>query len=262
METEYSTRVYQGVRVKHTVKDLLAEKRSRQTSGPRYNGGMSPPQSAFVQMPGSQLLPGYYGMRRPFISDAEFGHPGKSFPAEAYPPTLGAKPLSCDPSSVTGYPSYMDGYYSEALGDYRSTPFSTGGSSLFPPSALPSLLAPFSGDSSHFFLRDSWEQNAPETVNQTEVLCSDGLAATPVPPPATPVSLTSTESGSPTHYRASGRGSAPSGSQPYTLHSLDERTQRGHQSPAMPLPGLKMTAAALGHRMRSGEPTELLQWEA
>ncbi|GAA6106336.1 uncharacterized protein C11orf53 homolog [Tachysurus ichikawai] len=36
MEAEYSKRVYQGVRVKHTVKDLLAEKRSRQTSGPRF----------------------------------------------------------------------------------------------------------------------------------------------------------------------------------------------------------------------------------
>lgn len=34
---DYSKRVYQGVRVKHTVKDLLAEKRSRQTSGSRYS---------------------------------------------------------------------------------------------------------------------------------------------------------------------------------------------------------------------------------
>lgn len=34
---EYSKRVYQGVRVKHTVKDLLAEKRSRQTSASRYS---------------------------------------------------------------------------------------------------------------------------------------------------------------------------------------------------------------------------------
>lgn len=34
---DYSKRVYQGVRVKHTVKDLLAEKRSRQTNGPRYS---------------------------------------------------------------------------------------------------------------------------------------------------------------------------------------------------------------------------------
>ncbi|KAK3531559.1 hypothetical protein QTP70_024942 [Hemibagrus guttatus] len=36
MEAEYSKRVYQGVRVKHTVKDLLAEKRLRQTGGPRF----------------------------------------------------------------------------------------------------------------------------------------------------------------------------------------------------------------------------------
>lgn len=43
---EYSKRVYQGVRVKHTVKDLLAEKRSRQTNGPRYS--VSTNCSAFV----------------------------------------------------------------------------------------------------------------------------------------------------------------------------------------------------------------------
>ncbi|KAI2562712.1 C11orf53 isoform 3 [Pan troglodytes] len=34
---DYSKRVYQGVRVKHTVKDLLAEKRSGQTSNSRLN---------------------------------------------------------------------------------------------------------------------------------------------------------------------------------------------------------------------------------
>lgn len=37
---DFSKRVYQGVRVKHTVKDLLAEKRSRQTSSSRL--GVSP----------------------------------------------------------------------------------------------------------------------------------------------------------------------------------------------------------------------------
>uniref|UniRef100_A0AAV2J4S3 OCA domain-containing protein n=1 Tax=Knipowitschia caucasica TaxID=637954 RepID=A0AAV2J4S3_KNICA len=37
MDTDFSKRIYQGVRVKHTVKDLLAEKRSRQNSGPRYS---------------------------------------------------------------------------------------------------------------------------------------------------------------------------------------------------------------------------------
>lgn len=34
---DFSKRVYQGVRVKHTVKDLLAEKRSQQTNGTRYS---------------------------------------------------------------------------------------------------------------------------------------------------------------------------------------------------------------------------------
>lgn len=37
LPTEYSKRVYQGVRVKHTVKDLLAEKRLRQTTAPRFS---------------------------------------------------------------------------------------------------------------------------------------------------------------------------------------------------------------------------------
>uniref|UniRef100_W5M6V5 OCA domain-containing protein n=1 Tax=Lepisosteus oculatus TaxID=7918 RepID=W5M6V5_LEPOC len=55
METEYSKRVYQGVRVKHTVKDLLAEKRSRQTNVPRFNGGANSSQPAFVQMSGKPL---------------------------------------------------------------------------------------------------------------------------------------------------------------------------------------------------------------
>ncbi|XP_036379640.1 uncharacterized protein C11orf53 homolog [Megalops cyprinoides] len=217
----YSKRVYQGVRVKHTVKDLLAEKRSRQTNGSRYNGGTSPPQSAFVQMPGSHMLPGYYGMRRPFISDTELCHSTKPFSPEGYTPTLGSKPLSCDPTAMTGYPSFMDGYYPESLGDYRSSAFSTGGNSLFPPAALPSLLPTFSGDSSHFFLRDSWEQNTTDAVNQTEVLCSDGLATAPAPPPAPP-SLTSPETTSPNHYRTSGRGSGLSTSQSYPLHSLDD----------------------------------------
>lgn len=35
--TDFGKRVYQGVRVKHTVKDLLAEKRSRQSSGSHFS---------------------------------------------------------------------------------------------------------------------------------------------------------------------------------------------------------------------------------
>ncbi|KAI4815455.1 hypothetical protein KUCAC02_005599 [Chaenocephalus aceratus] len=90
------TRVYQGVRVKHTVKDLLAEKRSRQTPGPRYNGG-SPSPPSFVQMPGSHMLPSYYGMRRSFISDSDFCPSTKQFSPDVYSPSLGGKPLGCEP---------------------------------------------------------------------------------------------------------------------------------------------------------------------
>ncbi|XP_066564750.1 POU domain class 2-associating factor 2 [Amia ocellicauda] len=218
METEYSKRVYQGVRVKHTVKDLLAEKRSRQTNVPRYNGGTNSSQPAFVQMPGSHMLPGYYGMRRSFISDSEFSHchPSKQFTADVYSSSLSGKPL-CEPSSVSGYPSLIDSYYPESFGDYRSAAFSTGGSPIFPPSALPSLLPTFSGESSHLFLRDSWEQTVPDSVSQGEGLCSDSLPSAPPPP-----SLTSPESGSPTQYRGSSRSSGLPSAQPYSLHSLDE----------------------------------------
>ncbi len=52
---ECSKRVYQGVRVKHTVKDLLAEKRSQQTSGPRYS--VSPPLHLTWSKPSTETHP-------------------------------------------------------------------------------------------------------------------------------------------------------------------------------------------------------------
>ncbi|XP_051535637.1 POU class 2 homeobox associating-factor 2 isoform X3 [Myxocyprinus asiaticus] len=168
MESECSKRVYQGVRVKHTVKDLLAEKRSQQTNGPRYTG-VSTPQSPFVQMTGSHMLPSYY-----------------------------------------------DSYYPESFGDYRSTPFSSGGSTIFSPSALTSLLPPYSSDPSHYLLRDSWEHTGTEVV---ENLCGDGLAPMPL---SAPSSLANPENASPTQYRSSSRGSSMTSSQSYSLHSLDE----------------------------------------
>ncbi|XP_061074026.1 POU class 2 homeobox associating-factor 2-like [Conger conger] len=215
METEYSKRVYQGVRVKHTVKDLLAEKRSRQTNVPRYNGGTSPSQPSFVQMPGSHMLPGYYGMRRPFMSDSEFCHPGKQFSPEVYASSLGSKTLPADPSSVAGYSSLIDSYYPESFGDYRNTAFPSGGGPLFPPSALSSLLPPFSGDS-HFILRDSWDQPAADNVSPGEGLCADGLASV-----QTPSSASGADSGSPSPYRGAGRGPGLSSTQNY-FHPLEE----------------------------------------
>ncbi|XP_034403929.1 uncharacterized protein C11orf53 homolog [Cyclopterus lumpus] len=219
MDTEYSKRVYQGVRVKHTVKDLLAEKRSRQTSGPRYNGG-SPTPPSFVQMSGSHMLPSYYGMRRPFISDSDFCPSTKQFSPDGYSPSLAGKPLGCEPSSMTSYSSFIDSYYPETFGDYRSAAaFSSSGGSFLPSSALSSLLPPYGGEPSHLFLRDSWEQSVPEPVSQVEALCPDSMASVSAPP-----SMPSPEPpGSPSHYRSPSRSSSMGpGSQPYTLHPLEE----------------------------------------
>ncbi|KAM3875372.1 POU domain class 2-associating factor 2 [Diretmus argenteus] len=221
MDTDYSKRVYQGVRVKHTVKDLLAEKRSRQTNVPRYNGGANTPPS-FVQMPGSHMLPSYYGMRRPFISESDYCPSAKQFPTDVYPSALGGKPLSCEPSAMSGYSSLIDSYYPETFGDYRSAAaFTTSGGSIFPSPALSSLLPPFTGESSHLFLRESWEQSVPDPGSQVEGLCPESLASVSVP-----TSMPSPEPpGSPSQYRSPSRGSSmvpASAAQPYTLHSLED----------------------------------------
>uniref|UniRef100_A0A8D3CEC2 Si:ch211-213d14.1 n=1 Tax=Scophthalmus maximus TaxID=52904 RepID=A0A8D3CEC2_SCOMX len=176
----------------------------------------------FVWSPaGSHMLPSYYGMRRPFISDSDFASV-KQFSPDVYSSALGGKPLGCDPSTMTSYSSLIDSYYPEAFGDYRSAAtFSSSGGSFLPSSALSSLLPPFSGESSHLFPRDSWDQSVPEPVSQVEALCPDSLASVSVPP-----SMPSPEPpGSPSQYRSNSRGSSMCsvpGSQPYTLHSLED----------------------------------------
>lgn len=229
MDTEYSKRVYQGVRVKHTVKDLLAEKRSRQPPGPRYNGGPAT-QPSIVQMPGSHMIPSYYGMRRSFISDPDYCSSAKQFPSssDVYSSGLGGKTLTCEPSSMSTYPSLMDSYYPETFGDYRSAAaFSNGAGSIFPSSALSSLLPPFPGDSAHFLLRDTWEQSIPDPVSQVEGLCAPDSSLSSVPVPG---SMPSPEppqpSGSPStqYHRSSspGHGVSMVPSSTYSLHSLEE----------------------------------------
>ncbi|XP_077422854.1 POU class 2 homeobox associating-factor 2-like [Vanacampus margaritifer] len=211
MDTEYSKRVYQGVRVKHTVKDLLAEKRSRQTNGPRYSSGSTTPPS-FVQMSGSQMLPGYYGMRRSFMSDSDFGPSSKQFSPDVYPSTFGGRPLGCETSSF----SLIDTYYPDAFSEYRNTTttFSGSGGTFLPSSALSSLLPPFSGESSHVYMRDSWEQSIPEPVPQVDDLCPAHLASV-----TNPSSLPSPESQGSPSQPSQGPGSS---SQSYTLHSLED----------------------------------------
>ncbi|KAM7413692.1 hypothetical protein PAMA_020871 [Pampus argenteus] len=187
---------------------------------PPEGGSTTPP--SFVQMSGSHMLPSYYGMRRPFISDSDFCPSTKQFSPEVYSSTLGGKPLGCEPSTMSSYSSLIDSYYPETFGEYRSAAaFSSSGGSFLPSSALSSLLPPFSGESSHLFLRDSWEQSVPEPVSQVEALCPDSLTSVSVPP-----SMPSPEpAGSPSQYRSPSRGTSMcpvSSSQPYTLHSLED----------------------------------------
>ncbi|TNN23754.1 putative protein C11orf53 [Liparis tanakae] len=177
------------------------------------------------------MLPSYYGMRRPFISDSDFCPSTKQFSPDVFSPSLAGKAL--EPSAMSGYSSFMD-YYPETFGDYRSAAaFSGAGGSFLPAAALSSLLPPYGGEASHLYLvgstaatghqgatplaRDSWEQPAPEPPPQAEALCPDGLASVSAPP-----SMPSPEApGSPSHYRSPSRASSMGG-QPYTLHPLEE----------------------------------------
>lgn len=102
---------------------------------------------------GSHMLPSYYSMRRPFISDSDFCSSTKQFSPDVYSSTLGGKPLGCEPSTMTSYSSLIDSYYPETFGDYRSTAaFSTSGGSFLPSSALSSLLPSYAGEASQLFL--------------------------------------------------------------------------------------------------------------
>ncbi|XP_063062332.1 POU class 2 homeobox associating-factor 2 [Engraulis encrasicolus] len=226
MEAEYSRRVYQGVRVKHTVKDLLAEKRSRQTTGPRYNG--SPTQQSFMPMQGSHMLSGYYSMRRPFLSpDSDFCPSAKQFSADLYSSSLGGKALSCDGAPMpTPYP-FIDSYYPESFGDYRNTALATGGSSMFSSSALSSLLQPFGTE--QLLMRDSWDVSVPDPVPQVEGLSAEALASEPLATSMGNTTTTTSDSGASSQCHSPPRTSVtslppppPTPQQPYPLYPLDE----------------------------------------
>ncbi|XP_066465457.1 POU domain class 2-associating factor 2 [Eleutherodactylus coqui] len=214
--TDFNKRVYQGVRVKHTVKDLLAEKRSRQTTGSRSNGSTNVSQTPFVQMSSSPVLSGYYGVRRSFLPESEF-HAAKQYSSDIYSSSLGSKSIGCEPTSIQSYPPLLDPYFSDTIGDYRSPSITSAGGSLFSASSLPPLLPHFSSDPSHYLLRESWEQTVPDTMNQLDALCTDTSQTV-----SSSTSCLPSENG-PIHYRSASRGSSSTqGTQSYSLHSLDD----------------------------------------
>ncbi|KAM4651641.1 POU domain class 2-associating factor 2 [Discoglossus pictus] len=213
--TDFNKRIYQGVRVKHTVKDLLAEKRSRQTTGPRLNGSTNSSQTPFVQMSSSPVLSGYYGVRRSFLPDGDY-HSTKQYSNDVYSSSIGSKALGCDATSIQSYPPLLDPYFTEPIGEYRGTSLTSSGGSLFSTSPLPPLLPHLSGDPSHYLLRESWEQTVPDTISQLDVLCTDTAQTV-----SSSTSCLSPESGG-NHYRSSSRGSSSHGTQSYSLHPLDD----------------------------------------
>ncbi|KAM8795532.1 POU domain class 2-associating factor 2 [Eudromia elegans] len=216
--TDFGKRVYQGVRVKHTVKDLLAEKRSRQSSGSRCSGSTNMPQSPFVQIPGSPTTTGYYGVRRSFLAELDL-HNTKQFAGDVCSPPSGSKALSCDSSAVQSYSALLDPYLPEQYGDHpRTAPFTPSTSSFFSPSSLPPLLPSLPNDTAHILLREPWEQTSAEGPGQPDGPCSDPLQALP----AAAGCLSSHEMGSASPYRGSGWVPGVHGAQPYPLHPLEE----------------------------------------
>ncbi|XP_014740105.1 PREDICTED: uncharacterized protein C11orf53 homolog [Sturnus vulgaris] len=220
METvpaDFGKRVYQGVRVKHTVKDLLAEKRSRQSSGSRFSGSTSTAQSPFGQMPGSPTTAGYYGVRRSFPAELDF-HSTKQFVSDVYSSPLGSKPFSCDSSAPQGYPALLEPYLSEQFGDHRAPPLPAATSSFFNAPAVPPLLPSFPSDTGHLLLREPWEQTSAESLSQCDTACPDPLQALP----ASSSCLSLPESGGVSPFRGSGWSPAIPGAQPYPLHPLED----------------------------------------
>uniref|UniRef100_UPI001293AFBE POU domain class 2-associating factor 2 n=1 Tax=Lonchura striata TaxID=40157 RepID=UPI001293AFBE len=221
---EFGARVYQGVRVKHTVKDLLAEKRSRQGSGSRCSGSTSTAQSPFSQMPGSPTTAGYYGGRRSFPAELDF-HSSKQFVSDVYPSPLGSKPFSCDPSASQGYPALLEPYLSEHFGDHRAPPpLPAATSSFFSTAAVPPLLPSFPSDTGHLLLREAWEQTSPESLGQPDSACPEPLQ----PLPASSSCLSLPDPGAASPFRGSGWTPGLPGAQPYPLHPFED----AHYSPS------------------------------
>ncbi|XP_060107657.1 POU domain class 2-associating factor 2 [Heteronotia binoei] len=227
---DYGKRVYQGVRVKHTVKDLLAEKRSRQTSGSRFNGSAATTQSSFLPLSGSPAVSGYYGVRRSLMTDVDL-QSSKQIPSDVYAPSLLAKPFPYESHGVQGYPSLLDTYFSDQYGDHRLTPVTSGTASLFGTSPVPPVIPSFPSDSAaHFLSVSTNEQVLPDSLSQPEV-CSNSLQAS-----SAPGCLSSPEPGGPSQYRNPSWNSPLAGPQPYSLHALEDVQYTSGYSAASPYP--------------------------
>ncbi|XP_062995433.1 POU domain class 2-associating factor 2 [Elgaria multicarinata webbii] len=218
METvsaDYGKRVYQGVRVKHTVKDLLAEKRLRQTGGSRLNGSVATTQSSFVTLPGSAAVSSYYGVRRSLMADMDL-QSNKQISGDVYASSLIAKPFAYDSPAVQGYPSILDTHFMDQYVDHRAASVTSGASSLLGASPLTSIMPSFPSDAAHFLTRDSWEPPLPDSLGQSDE-CSESLQGS-----SAPGCLTSHEPGGSSHYRSPSWSSPLPGTPSYPFHALED----------------------------------------
>ncbi|XP_061449524.1 POU domain class 2-associating factor 2 [Rhineura floridana] len=231
METvpvDYGKRVYQGVRVKHTVKDLLAEKRSRQTSNSWLNGSSTATtQSSFIPLAGSPPVSGYYGVRRSLVADMDL-QSNKHLSSDACTSSLVAKPFAYESPAAQGYPSLLDAHFIDQYADPRTATVTSGASSLFGASSL----ASFPSDSAHFLTRDSWEQALPDSLGQADACPPDSLQVSS----ASTVCLSSPEPGISSQYRNPSWNSPISGTQSYSFHALDDVHYATGYSAASPYP--------------------------
>ncbi|KAF3823555.1 hypothetical protein GH733_007023 [Mirounga leonina] len=191
--------------------------------------GVSNPQSPFAQMPGSPVMTGYYGVRRSCLSDSDL-HNTKQFASDVGTSGPAAKPFACEAPAGQSHPGLLDPYFPEPYGDHRPPGLTPGTGSLFSASPLPPLLPPpFPGDPpTHFVLRDSWEQTAPDCLSQADPVPTDTLQS--LPPSAG--CLSQPESGSTAPHRSSSWGGPLAGAQSYSLHALEDL----YHVPGYPMP--------------------------
>ncbi|XP_070621306.1 POU domain class 2-associating factor 2 [Erythrolamprus reginae] len=252
METvpaDYGKRVYQGVRVKHTVKDLLAEKRSRQTSSLWRNGGVMSSQSSFVPLPSSPTASSYYGVRRSLATDMDL-HNSKDISSEAYSSSLLPKPLAYESPGTQGYSLSLDAHLIDQYVDQRAGYLPTGASSL-----LGNSTPSFPSDSAHHFGRDSWEQSVPDNLGQLET-CPEPLQVAPISS-----CLSAHEPGTASsHCRNPNWNVSLSGIQPYSFHPLEDVHYPAVFSASSNSPFSSFMAAAAndlpGLKILSGSPEE------
>ncbi|XP_013366641.1 PREDICTED: uncharacterized protein C11orf53 homolog [Chinchilla lanigera] len=166
-------------------------------------------------------MSGYYGVRRSFLSDSDF-HGSKPFGSDAYTPGV-AKPFACEPAAAQGPAALLEPGPAEPFADPRALApgpgAGAGPAALLGAAPLPPLLPPpFPGDPAHFLLRDSWEQTVPDGFSQPDPVPAEALQTLP---PSTSC-LSPLESASTTQHRSASWGAPLAGTQPYSLHTLED----------------------------------------